>query len=80
MRNCTICAYSKGNRNKYDNTPVKALEVSRWSNIAVDTLGPLAGENHWRALTIIDTSTRLMEITSMEHGTSAEAARIVVEV
>ncbi|OWY96169.1 hypothetical protein PHMEG_00033631 [Phytophthora megakarya] len=36
------------------------MEVRPWAEIAVDSLGPLGSENRWRALTIIDTSTRLL--------------------
>ncbi|POM76481.1 Pol protein [Phytophthora palmivora] len=48
--------------------------------IAVDTLGPLGSKHHWRAPTIIDTSTRLLEIANMDVGTIAEARRMVNQV
>ncbi|OWZ14952.1 Pol Polyprotein [Phytophthora megakarya] len=77
VRNCKTCARSKDRGPKYGKIPVKNMGVRPWSDIGVDSLGPLESENRWRALTIIDTSTRLVEIINMDHGTSAEAARIV---
>ncbi|POM64275.1 Pol protein [Phytophthora palmivora] len=80
VRNCKTCARSKDRKAKYGKIPAKTVEVRPWAEIAVDTLGPLGTKHHWRALTIIDTSTRLLEIANMDDGTSAEAARIVDQV
>lgn len=79
IRNCEQCARSKSRAGKFGKLPTKTVEVRPWGEIAVDTLGPVEG-GQWRALTIIDTSTRLVEIAAMQDGTSAEAAHIVDQV
>ncbi|KAF4037823.1 Integrase zinc binding domain [Phytophthora infestans] len=61
VRNCEECAKPKTARTKYGKLPTKTMEVRPWAEMAVDSNGPF-GKQKWKALTIIDTSTRLVEI------------------
>eukprot|EP00644_Phytophthora_capsici_P003336 jgi/Phyca11/68826/gw1.7.415.1 len=76
VRGCKQCARSKKTQKKYGKIPANTVEVRPWAEIAADSIGPF-GPHQWRAMTIIDTSTRLLEIAAMDDGTSEEDARIM---
>ncbi|EGZ18962.1 hypothetical protein PHYSODRAFT_315416 [Phytophthora sojae] len=76
VRNCTECAQTKVDRNKYGKLPTKTVEARPWAEVAVGSIGPF-GPKKWRALTMIDTSTRLLEMAAMENGdTSGVVERV----
>ncbi|OWZ10035.1 Pol Polyprotein [Phytophthora megakarya] len=74
--NCTVCLKAKHPTIKYGKVPPKSVEVWPWYEIAVDSIGPY-GRKGFRALTIIDTSTRLIEILPALDATSNEAAYLL---
>ncbi|KAF4133049.1 Integrase core domain [Phytophthora infestans] len=57
---------------RYSKLPVKKAIAWPWYGIAVNSIGPY-GKQKFRALTIIDTSTRLIEVLPALDGTSSEA-------
>ncbi|KAG3207063.1 hypothetical protein PC128_g385 [Phytophthora cactorum] len=66
----------KSNKLEDGNLPANTTEIRPWVEIAVDIIGPF-GPQRWWAMTIIDTSTMLVEIAAISDCSSAEAARIV---
>lgn len=79
VHKCKVCATSKHLPQAYGKIPQKTVEVRPWNEIAVDSIGPI-GKGRWRAISIMDTSTRLLELAVQEDPSSAEAARIVDQV
>ncbi|DBA05126.1 TPA: hypothetical protein N0F65_004976 [Lagenidium giganteum] len=73
---CVTRRRSKHPTVHYGKLPTKATTVNPWFEIAVDSIGPY-GPNKFRAITIVDTSTRLMELQPVADGSSAEATVIV---
>lgn len=73
---CITCLKAKHPTTRYGLLPPKTVEVWPWYEIAVDSIGPY-GKKGFRALTIIDTSTRLVEILPALDATSAEAAYLM---
>jgi hypothetical protein len=76
IKKCEVSSTAKYPSHKYGKLPEKPVTVWPWFEVAVDSIGPY-GDQGFRALTIIDTSTRLIEIQPTRNGTSAEAAAIV---
>ncbi|KAF4134710.1 Integrase zinc binding domain [Phytophthora infestans] len=70
---CLPCSKAKHPTVRYGKLPVKKAIAWPWYEIAVDSIGPY-GKRKFRAFTIIDTSTRLIEILPVLDGTSSEAA------
>lgn len=70
---CLACSKAKHSTVRYGKLPAKKAIAWPWFEIAVDSIGPY-GKQKFRALTIIDTSTRLIEILPALDGSSAEAA------
>ncbi|EGZ08744.1 hypothetical protein PHYSODRAFT_524555, partial [Phytophthora sojae] len=73
---CTECLKAKHPTVRYGKLPPKTVEVWPWFEIAVDSIGPY-GSQKFRALSIIDTATRLMELLPVINPDSAEAAYLV---
>ncbi|OWZ16093.1 Pol Polyprotein [Phytophthora megakarya] len=73
---CLACSKAKHPTVRYGKLPAKKAIAWPWYEIAVDSIGPY-GKQKFRALTIIDTSTRLIEILPALDGTSAEAAYLL---
>lgn len=74
--NCLACLKAKHPTTRYGKLPPKSVEVWPWFEIAVDSIGPY-GRKGFRALTIIDTTTRLIEILPATDATSMEAAYLM---
>ncbi|KAG3078613.1 hypothetical protein PI125_g20932 [Phytophthora idaei] len=70
---CVLCSKAKHPTVRYGKLPAKKAIAWPWYEIAVDSIGPY-GKQKYRALTIIDTSTRLIEVLPAQDGSSAEAA------
>ncbi|OWZ21651.1 Pol Polyprotein [Phytophthora megakarya] len=73
---CVTCLKAKHPTARYGLLPPKTIEVWPWYEIAVDSIGPY-GKKGFRALTIIGTATRLVEILPALDATSAEAAYLM---
>lgn len=76
---CRTCATSKKHHQGYGQIPEKTVHLKPWSEIVIDSIGPL-GKGKWRAISIMDTTTRLLELVVQEDPSSAEAARIIDQV
>ncbi|KAJ8558974.1 hypothetical protein ON010_g8474 [Phytophthora cinnamomi] len=76
VRNCLACTKSKHPIVKYGKVPTKNVVVRPWFEVAIDSIGPY-GRNKFRALTMIDTSTRLTEIQPVDDASSDDAAFVL---
>ncbi|KAH9149534.1 hypothetical protein AeRB84_007417, partial [Aphanomyces euteiches] len=73
-KSCSLCLNKKKTL-KYGHLPAKEVVTHPWYEIAIDSIGPY-GEKKFRALTIIDTTTRLCEIAPAREMDSATAAHL----
>jgi hypothetical protein len=79
-KTCDTCQVCKINRVQYGELPERISSFTPWSEIAVDTIGPWTirdqqGSTHsFKALTIIDTVTNLLEIVRTDNGTAEHTA------
>ncbi|EGZ16399.1 hypothetical protein PHYSODRAFT_509657 [Phytophthora sojae] len=73
VRNYLACTKSKHPIVKYGKLPAKTVVVRPWFEVAIDSIEPY-GKNKFRALTMIDTSTRLTEIQPVDDASSDDAA------
>ncbi|GMF46035.1 unnamed protein product [Phytophthora fragariaefolia] len=71
-----VCLKAKHPTVRYGKLLPKTLEVWSWFEIAVNSIGPY-GPQKFRALSIIDTATRLMELLPVINPISTEAAYLV---
>ncbi|OWZ14992.1 Pol Polyprotein [Phytophthora megakarya] len=71
--NCLVCAKAKHPTKKYGKMPEKSTTVWPWFEIAIDSIGSY-GDQGFCALTIMDTTTRLLEVVPALDGSSNEAA------
>ncbi|DBA04354.1 TPA: hypothetical protein N0F65_002116 [Lagenidium giganteum] len=76
-RQWSTCTQKKTtNLRQYGKIPYKTKETRPWFEVAVDCIGPF-GAHGFRAITIIDTCTRLLEMAPLTAATSLECARAV---
>ncbi|OWY96613.1 Pol Polyprotein [Phytophthora megakarya] len=73
VRNCLACTKSKHPTVKYGKLPTKTVIIRPWFEVVIDSIGPY-GKNKFRAMTMIDTSTRLVEIQPVDDASSDDAA------
>eukprot|EP00644_Phytophthora_capsici_P010708 jgi/Phyca11/104757/e_gw1.9.811.1 len=73
VRNCLPCTKSKHPTVKYGKFPAKTVTVRPWFEVAIDSIGPY-GQRKFRAMTMIDTRTRLVEIQPVDDASSDGAA------
>jgi transposase InsO family protein len=74
VKACESCARCKRGGPRYGKLPLKTIIAHPWVEIAIDSLGPF--QQKYRALTIIDTSTRLVTVIPTFEGTSFETAQV----
>jgi len=73
---CDICQRQKQQTRPYGEAPPREASAHPWREVAVDTVGPwtleVGGHNiEFRALTVIDTVTNLVELKRLENMTAA---------
>ncbi|POM58219.1 Rapid-growth-like protein 25 [Phytophthora palmivora] len=73
VQNCSSCTKNKHPTVKHGKLPTKTAVVRPWFEVAVDCIGP-CGKNKFRAMTMIDTSTRLVGIQPVGDASSDDAA------
>jgi Integrase zinc binding domain len=79
IEKCAVCQRYKNVQRGHGNTAPRAASLLRWSEVAVDTIGPwtleVATERvTFYALTIIDTVTNLVELVRLDNRTSQHTA------
>ncbi|KAG2789769.1 hypothetical protein PC129_g8802 [Phytophthora cactorum] len=72
---CLPCTKNKHPTVKYGKLPEKTVITRPWFEVAIDSIGPY-GKQKFRAITIIDTTTRLVEMHAVADQSSNEAAYI----
>eukprot|EP00644_Phytophthora_capsici_P017717 jgi/Phyca11/128981/e_gw1.80.113.1 len=70
---CMKCLKAKHPMVRYGKLPPKTVEEWPWFEVAVDSIGSY-GPQKFRALSIMDTATRLLELVPADDANSVEAA------
>jgi transposase InsO family protein len=78
-RRCNACQQHKNVGRPYGKRAAQEAALTLWSNLAVDTIGPWTlqvGNQQvvFKALTIIDMVTNLVELVRLDNGSAAHAA------
>ena len=77
VKNCAGCkAKKQATAKKYGKLPYKTMELAPWFEIAVDYI-ELFGPKKFRAITIIDTTTKLLEMSNITTASSLQASQQV---